>query len=483
MKTHGGEYDIQMSINEKTLDFTLSGYEFTPVDAQENNKYTVQWVNEFDDLTITVAVAIELGKLPAPFETSDETVKFTLSEGVNDWVYGKSSIVEAMFAKYQKLGLIGIEDDGEAKTFFSDVLAGTEVTLSKLNGKEGALMDPQNIDTPMSSFDPIKLGLHSSQIVKEQKQTYNVEQTDPYTGTIFKFDLKGDVVLPTDVLAYSTVDYVNYDATEERWEVEVDGDIVDNKYTIDQADLGKYFYVNDQANYGVKRDLKVRFDINTNDAPKPDSTNIVNVYEDATSHINVLEAGKSVIKDWTNGGLFGENEIKVTATLIANGFPVDVKTVTLFTKDPLEFGKSNDIVVERVPGKDAIAYTHSVLTLTETISDGIGGNLLYTESYPSQLFTKSHADVIYGAKFIGQENPEYNCTLVRVYTETADGEKVTYPGSKYLFNNGKITLIADDGLLNQPIIAEVEYTLTHDYNYGKDQKVTVKVTFVPNNNL
>ena len=321
-----------------------------------------------------------------------------------------------------------------------------------------------------------------------EKQTMFVHQWDKITGANFAFDFDGTVVLPEYGLEYSTVDFVSYDANQERWEVEVDGDIVADssvehgrKYTIDQADLGKYFYVNDNVEYGVETALTVKFEVLTENAPLPLDTDVVGVFEDVTSQINVLEEGKSVIKDWTNGGLFVGNEIEVKATLLANGFAIDTKDVTLYTVDPLTFSKTGDMVVERVPGKDAIAYTHSVLSLTSIAEEG---NLINTESYPSQVFVDKYANEVYGAAFISQpaENPEWNCQLVRVYTLDGD-EKVTYPGVKYMFNNGKVTLIADDGLLKQSIFAEVEYKLTHNYNYGQDETVTVIVEFKPNNAL
>ena len=482
VKTLGGNYDIQMSINDKTLDFTLAGdYAFAPVNDEDGwNVYTVQWVNNFDDLTITVKAAIKLGKLPEPFVMDDKALDFKVVEGTNNqWVYAQSEIVENMFAKYRDL--IGLAKDDEAKALFTKVLARTAVDAKNTNVNGYDLLE-WNITTPIASFDPLTIGLYEEQFSKDGVEKINVAQKDANTGVEFKFNFEGKVNLPKDLLAYSTVDYVNFDAEQNRWEVEVDGDVVNNKYTIDQADLGKYFYVVKDADYLINRGLEVKFDVITKNAPKPLDTDVVSVYNDPVSGINVLETEKSIIKDWTDGGKFGENEIVVKATLYAHGFAVDSKEVTLFTVDPLKFSKIKDIEVERVPGKDAFAYTHSVLSLTSVAEEG---NLIKTDSYPSQIFADSKADVIYGAKFIPSEKyPEYNCRLVSVWTGDREaGTAELYPSNKYIFNNGKITLTADDGLLNQPIYAEVEYVLTHDFNIGEPEVVTVKVTFTPNNTL
>ncbi len=495
-KTYGGTgYDIQMSIADETLDFTLSGeYAFPePTSANDWNEYTVQWVNEFDDLSITVKAAIKLGKRTDALVASESDLEFKLAAGVNGWVYAYSTIVEQMFEKYRDI--IGFADDDEAAMeFFSARLADSPVSASKIN-KDNTVLDPQNIDTPINAFEPLKIGLHQSQIDKDAaKQEIMVSQKDAIVGVEYTFNFDGTIVLPTDGLEYSTVDYVNFNADEDRWEVEVDGDIIADetvehgrKYTIDQADLGKYFYVNEEVEYGVERVLTVKFEIKTENAPKPETTDVVNVFVDETSKINVLEEGKAVIKDWTHAGLFEGNEIEVTATLLANGFPVDTKDVTLFTIDPLTFSEIDlapevedvEILVERVPGEDAVAYTHRALSLTSIEEKG---NLINTESYPSQVFVDKYANEVYGAKFITQpaDHPEWNCDLIRVYTKEGEN-KVTYPGVKYTFNNGKITLKADDGLLNQSIYADVEYKLTHNYNYGNDESVVITVEFRPNN--
>ena len=353
-------------------------------------------------------------------------------------------------------------------------------------------------NTPYTGFEPQNFKLHSSSLTAPVDGKYPVQVIQqvvkPWFGIDFNFIVNGNVVLPKDVLNYSTVDFVSFDAEQNRWEVEVDGDIVADqtvehgrKYTIDQADLGKYFYVNEEVEYGVERVLTVKFEIKTKNAPKPETTDVVNVFVDETSKINVLEEGKAVIKDWTNAGLFEGNEIEVTATLLANGFPVDTKDVTLFTIDPLTFSEIDlapevedvEILVERVPGEDAIAYTHRALSLTSIEEEG---NLINTESYPSQVFVDKYANEVYGAEFMTQpaDHPEWNCDLIRVYTKEGEN-KVTYPGVKYTFNIGKITLIADDGLLNQSIYADVEYKLTHNYNYGNDESVVITVEFRPNN--
>ena len=504
-KTRGGDYDIQMSVDDKksTLNFTLRGnYAFAPVtDVDGWNNHTVQWVNDFDDLTITVKAAIKLGKLPKPFEAEDKALEFKLHTAGISNVHAQSKIVETMFAKYRDL--IGIEKDDDAKKFFSEVLQRSAYIDGNVNGFD--LQTSWQLTTPIYKFEPLNLYIHSSQFNTKGDQAIYVEQNDANTLVDFKFNFGGKVVLPVDALIYSMEDYVNYDAEQKRYEVQVDGDVVGTKYTIDKADLGKYFYVKEQADYGVERlaNTEVQFVINTKNAPAPDNA-AVTVSKDATSGILVLSEGKAVISDWTNrdefgNPRFGENEIDVTANLYVNGFLVDSKPVTLYTVDPLEFTKlptimecddteeGVDFVVVRKPGANATVYTHQVLSLTSIEEED---NLIdVTTEDPTQVFAKSKADQIYDAKFVVKKGDEYvadptiNCSLVKVYTVAEDGSHVIYPGTKYIFNNGVITLIADDGLLNQPIYAEVEYVLQHAFHVGDYVKQVVKVKFCPHNAL
>ena len=486
-KSYGSAgYDIQMSIHDKTVDFAISGYNFAKAtDTDGWNDHTVKWVRDFDDITVTVKAALKFGKVTDTFTAEEKGLVFKLN-GLEGSVYAKSTaIVANMFNKYR--ALIGIADDAKAKKFFTDVLGRSVVTDDKINKYD--LQDWQ-LTTPIATFDPFGIWMHNSQFNAEGAQTVAVAQKDANTLVNFQFAFEGGIDLPVDGLAYSTVDYVNYNTELKRYEVEVDGDIVSNKYTIDQADLGKYFYVVNEADYGVERTSTVKFEILTKDAPKP-AADVVGVAYDEASELNVLNVGQAVIKDWTKAGAFPGNEIEVKATLYVDGFPIDTKNVTLYTVDPLTFVNTIDNPeteevetwdITRTPGADAIAYTHKVLSLTSVAEEG---NLIKTDSTPAKIWDDSKANTKYGAQFVGQyeKYKNYWCNLVEVYTVAADGTHVAYPSNKYLFNNGKVTLLADDGLLNQPIYAKVTYTLTHNFHIGDPTTVTVLVKFVPDNTL
>ena len=100
------------------------------------------------------------------------------------------------------------------------------------------------------------------------------------------------------------------------------------------------------------------------------------------------------------------------------------------------------------------------------------GNLINVEGKTSKgLFYNSKADVTYGA--------EYTVTLKSVYTVDENEQRHAYPTNKFEYADGVITLKADDGILLNSVFAEVEYTLTHNFNYGKTDVKTVVIEFQP----
>ena len=301
-------------------------------------------------------------------------------------------------------------------------------------------------------------------------QLYTLYETglnDFWFEVPFAFELDATIDVPTNGLIFSTADYVTV-VDENNGRVEVDGDIVKGVYTIDQADLGKYFNVSKDTDND--NNLTVQFIVKTEGAPAPETTDVVNVIEDENEAVEyfVLDEGMSVIKDWTNGNTFQLNEIEVEAVLMVNGvFELDRKNVVLYTADPLEFA-ADSIVVTRLPGVPTTVKSFSALTLTSTEEEG---NLINVDGKTSKgLFYNSKADVTYGA--------DYTVTLKRVYTTDENGDHA-YPTNKYEYADGVITLKADDGILLHSVYAEVEYTLTHNFNYGKTDVKTVLIEFQP----
>ena len=491
------ETTYKMVLGNRT-DGNAKSYSF-PVNNNDEkvdwNVYKATWTYELEDMKVFVTGTMQLGE-QAPVQNVPVAVDFKVMKDVNGWLTGSADVLTAAYEQFKSY--LGYADEATDKAKFLALFVGENnaIRYKETTVNEKAVDYMKN--TPYTGFEPQNFKLHSSSLIPPVDYKYPVQVIQqvvkPWFGIDFNFIVNGNVVLPKDVLNYSTVDFVSFDAEQNRWEVEVDGDIVADqtvehgrKYTIDQADLGKYFFVSDEAEYGVDRMLTVKFEVLTENAPRPETTDVVKVFEDATSQINVLEEGASVIKDWTDGGNFVGNEIKVKATLLANGFAIDDKELTLFTIDPLTFSKvpevdveGVDIQVERVPGKDAVVKSYRALSLTSVAEEG---NLINTGAKTGAgLFFNSHADEVYGAEFIlhPEDQPTWTSQILGVYTKDGD-EKVAYPGTKYDFNNGIITLKADDGLLKQSIFAEVEYKLTHNYNYGKDETVTVVIEFVPNN--
>ena len=162
---------------------------------------------------------------------------------------------------------------------------------------------------------------------------------------------------------------------------------------------------------------------------------------------------------------------------MVNGvFELDRKTVVLYTADPLDMTSAEgvDHTETRIPGVATTVKSFAYLTLTSTEEEG---NLINVDGKTSKgLFYNSKANDTYGA--------EYTVTLKRVYTTDENGDHA-YPTNKYEYADGVITLKADDGILLHSVFAEIEYTLTHNFNTevtedGEKKEVEViKIEFKP----
>lgn len=478
--------DIQAHIEDEYVTLSLipsaeNGYAFPAYDAENDyNEYKITWVKEHESVTATVTATILLGKQPAPVVVDCGHASLEL-RGEDPYYIADVNFTDLAYAKFDEvLKATGVENLGyataeDAKAAFAAAVAATGKTKSDVNtiviGGDDVYTTEWNVSYKLGLVRFYDYNKAEATMTEDGTQLYTVYNTglnDFWFNVPFAFNLDATLDVPTNGLIFSTADYVTV-VDENNGRVEVDGDIVEGVYTIDQADLGKYFNVSKDTDND--NNLSVKFIVKTEGAPIPEDTTAVDVLVDPNAAVAyyVLDEGKSVIKDWTNGNTFQLNEIEVEAVLVANGvFELDRKTVVLYTGDPLEFTGEN-IVVSRVPGEDTVVKSFSTLSLISTEEEG---NLINVNGLTSNgLFYYSHADVTYGA--------DYTVELKRVYTLDADGNALAYPTNKFEYADGIVTLKADDGILLHSIYAEVEYTLTHNFNYGKTDTVVVTIEFKP----
>jgi len=478
--------DIQAHIADEYVTLSLipsaeNGYAFPAYDAENDyNEYKITWVKEHESVTATVTATILLGKQPAPVVVDCGHATLELL-GEDPYYIADVNFTDLAYAQFDEvLKATGVENLGyataeDAKAAFASAVAATGKPKSDVNtiviGGDDVYTTEWNVSYKLGLVRFYDYNKAEAIMTEDGVQLYTVYNTglnDFWFNVPFVFNLDATLDVPTNGLIFSTADYVTV-LDENNGRVEVDGDIVEGVYTIDQADLGKYFNVSKDTDND--NNLTVKFVVKTEGAPIPEDTTAVDVLVDPNAAVAyyVLDEGKSVIKDWTNGNTFQLNEIEVEAVLVANGsFELDRKTVVLHTGDPLEF-TGEDIVVSRVPGEDTVVKSFSTLSLLSTEEEG---NLINVAGKTSKgLFYNSHADVTYGA--------EYTVELKRVYTLDADGNALAYPTNKFEYADGIVTLKADDGILLNSIYAEVEYTLTHNFNYGKTDTVVVTIEFQP----
>ena len=478
--------DIQAHIADEYVTLSLipsaeNGYAFPAYDAENDyNEYKITWVKEHESVTATVTATILLGKQPAPVVVDCGHATLELL-GEDPYYIADVNFTDLAYAQFDEvLKATGVENLGyataeDAKAAFASAVAATGKPKSDVNtiviGGDDVYTTEWNVSYKLGLVRFYDYNKAEAIMTEDGVQLYTVYNTglnDFWFNVPFVFNLDATLDVPTNGLIFSTADYVTV-LDENNGRVEVDGDIVEGVYTIDQADLGKYFNVSKDTDND--NNLTVKFVVKTEGAPIPEDTTAVDVLVDPNAAVAyyVLDEGKSVIKDWTNGNTFQLNEIEVEAVLVANGtFELDRKTVVLHTGDPLVF-TGEDIVVSRVPGEDTVVKSFSTLSLLSTEEEG---NLINVDGKTSKgLFYNSHADVTYGA--------EYTVELKRVYTLDADGSALAYPTNKFEYADGIVTLKADDGILLNSIYAEVEYTLTHNFNYGKTDTVVVTIEFQP----
>ena len=475
--------DIQASIADEFVTLRLiptaeNGYAFPAYDAEnEYNEYKITWVKEHESVTATITATLLLGKQPAPVAVDCGHAILTI-DGENPFYAAEVNFLDAAYAEFDEalqatgVEFLGYADEATAKAAFKAALENTSASVSEVNTVKvgGAKGTEWNVAYNTGLVRFYDYNKAESVMTEDGVQLYTLYETglnDFWFEVPFAFELDATIDVPTNGLIFSTADYVTV-VDENNGRVEVDGDIVEGIYTIDQADLGKYFNVSKDTDND--NNLTVQFIVKTEGAPAPETTDVVNVNEDENEAVEyfVLDEGMSVIKDWTNGNTFQLNEIEVEAVLVVNGvFELDRKNVVLYTADPLEFA-ADSIVVTRLPGVPTTVKSFSALTLTSTEEEG---NLINVDGKTSKgLFYNSKADVTYGA--------DYTVTLKRVYTTDENGDHA-YPTNKYEYADGVITLKADDGILLHSVYAEVEYTLTHNFNYGKTDVKTVLIEFQP----
>ena len=443
-------------------------YAFPEHNAENDyNKYVLKVVKKLDDLHATITFTIKLGKKPAPVVINMPAAELAL---IGEYPYYIGEVDYAGEAYKEFLKFAGYAKEADAKAVFEAAFAEAAAVADApkntvtVNGETGTY---NHVD-----YTNGYIRFYSLNKVVEGPQKYVSTINNFWFGIPFTFNVDANINEPSHKLLYSMGDYVVDVDNVKTVYVDAEIEKTTGVYTVNHADLGKYFGVSKDGKND--HNLTVTFEVKTPGAPDPKNYKTVDVFADANEDVDhlVLRKSRAVIRDWTNGGTFDGNKIEIEAILTVNGeFELDRKPLTLYVKDPLAFTVSSPVVEPRYTGVSATVYTNQYVSLKEIFGDK--SELVDAKATSaSGMLTNSDAFTKYGAAISVQ--------LARVYYVVGD-KKVAYETSKYYFHDGRITLYADDAVLQTSIFAEVEYTLTHRLNEKSVEECTktVVVEFKP----
>ena len=463
--------EISHNFTDDAFTLELSGaYAFAEHNVKTNNVYKVTWVKDYEAVRATVTATFILGKKAAPVVINMPKTTLKLEKDNN---YYSADDLSFHVAAYKEFAKFSGYDDAESRKMFKESWTMIGASGSKPNY---VMVNDEVGHSDNVSYVNGEIRLYNDQTLAKTKdgkvgvQKFESVVNGFWFGIPFTFITEADVDVPTNILVYSdrdfVVDHTFKGASKPVKTVYVDAHIVDDVYTVDQADLGKYFSVSKDADN--TNDLQVTFEVKTANAPNPEY-NTVGVEVDTNPLVPnyILVKDQAVIRDWKNGdNNFTKNIIEVEAVLTANGFELDRKPVVLYAKDPLTFTVTPTLRVPRYTQEAAYANTLPNISLVSRLEGELVDKSATTVD---GLLVASTAKNTYGAVI------EDNAKKVEVYT-VVGGVKEAYDSSKWSYQDGQFVLYADDAILQNSIFAEVEYTLTHDLNEKTKSECTQKVT-------
>ena len=469
--------------------------------AEGPTKYEIVYhgiYNNQYDVTATAVVIFE--QIPSFEITSDVTLASQKGWFVGDDPLVKDGILDKTLAA--DLGYETAADAlNELYAAYTDAAStkATEITFGgkTIKGSRGNGNVQLNV---AENHDLTKVYLYNGDVEEllgnaelEDDSVFTIKHTiTTWTGAKVVYTINAKTDLPDYVLSTDPVRVQN-DI------VEVKGEIVNNEYTVDVADLAKYYYI---FNEGLETlvapktnapELEVEFTLAGQN--KAEGFYIKdNVYNFPVKFENkgLLDMNAAVV----NWGTYPYTEIVVNATLKANGYPIDSKPITLVTKDPLHIlFEDVDVTVDHKAGTNdepVVAKVYHNFNITSDVEPEAGNLCNIDAKTIAGLFWYSHADKTYGI--------EVETEVLQVYYEENgvrknwDREKYTIgyrvdeQGEYILDKNGEkifdgnIYINADDAGILVPIKAEVGVRVSHRIHAASPVCVnegTITVTFNP----
>lgn len=471
----------------KTISYAIKGGNYA-----WNNEYKVVYTstNETEHIDLTTNVIIKLTYFPEEPFVLDFPVTFKM--GANGSFQAAVDVLGEMYKK--------VTGDNEANYDYlgygeknADIWADYTADLVK-DYQDGKYGSPVVNDNKLAAGYASNIrNLQLAQVAQNQ-YVDGVNTIEWAAEDIIDFDfdvtIHGEAYIPAYELIYSQDLTTVIDENTGRVHVygEKTGDDQDATYTIDQADLAKYFNVNvNDVEGGLAEghvltvDFAVTDALDTEDVVIADLVQILpatttDVEDNGATYLSLVR--NNVVLHWNE---YTGLEVPVRATLKLNGFEIGSRDITLWTEDPLTLKNQAQVIVKRAPGNEnTVARIYENLLLTGILH----GNQNLIEVPEDDNYETLFEDVYPIAKnFYGA-----NLTIQPAMTETVyyeiDGKKITIDKNKYHFDvdKGTITLYGDDSGLNVTYIAKCYVTLTHKFcedKHAEPQLVTVK--FVPNN--
>ena len=469
--------------------------------AEGPTKYEIVYhgiYNNQYDVTATAIVVFE--QIPSFEITSDVTLA-----SQKGWFVGDDALVKDGILDKNLAADLGYETAADALNqlyaAYTDAAStkATEITFGgkTIKGSRGNGNVQLNVT---ENHDLTKVYLYNGDVEEllgkaqlEDDSVFAIKHTiTTWTGAKVVYTINAKTDLPDYVLSTDPVRVKN-DI------VEVKGEIVNEEYTVDVADLAKYYYIFNEGLETLEApktnvpELEVEFTLaGQNKAEgfyiKDDIYNFPVKFENK----GLLDMNTAVV----NWGTYPYTEIVVNATLKANGYPIDSKPITLVTKDPLHIlFEDVDVTVDHKAGTNdepVVAKVYHNFNITSDVEPEAGNLCNIDAKTIAGLFWYSHADKTYGI--------EVETEVLQVYYEENgvrknwDREKYTIgyrvdDNGEYILNedgekifDGNIYINADDAGILVPIKAEVGVRVSHRIHAASPVCVnegTITVTFNP----
>ena len=469
--------------------------------AEGPTKYEIVYhgiYNNQYDVTATAVVVFE--QIPSFEITSDVTLA-----SQKGWFVGDDALVKDGILDKNLAADLGYETAADALNelyaAYTDAAStkATEITFGgkTIKGSRGNGNVQLNVT---ENHDLTKVYLYNGDVEEllgkaqlEDDSVFAIKHTiTTWTGAKVVYNINAKADLPDYVLSTDPVRVKN-DI------VEVKGEIVNEEYTVDVADLAKYYYIFNEGLETLEApktnvpELEVEFTLaGQNKAEgfyiKDDIYNFPVKFENK----GLLDMNTAVV----NWGTYPYTEIVVNATLKANGYPIDSKAITLVTKDPLHIlFEDVDVTVEHKAGTNdepVVAKVYHNFNITSDVEPEAGNLCNIDAKTIAGLFWYSHADKTYGI--------EVETEVLQVYYEE-NGVKKNWDREKYTIGyrvdeqgeyildkngekifDGNIYINADDAGILVPIKAEVGVRVSHRIHAASPVCVnegTITVTFNP----